>query len=262
VRTTKILAVDDSPVALHKYQLILSHYTVVTATNGLKALSELERHIQIDLILLDINMPLMNGLEFLRALRKEPKYQRIPVIVVSSEGRESDATRALSLGAQGYLTKPFPSRELLRLVAAHVRLPKLRAQPAPAPQRTEERLTQPTSGAKRVPCGEPCDIVGAGGAWHGLVWNLSSKGVYVVLAVPFKVGDALKLRFSLPGDSATIACEGRVAWVNLPAFGGGTGAAAPHLPAGCGLEFVELTEGDRMRIDALVSSRAGVVGRE
>jgi CheY-like chemotaxis protein/Tfp pilus assembly protein PilZ len=261
VRTTKILAVDDSPVALHKYQIILSHYTVVTATNGLKALAELERHIQVDLIILDINMPLMNGLEFLRALRKEPKYERIPVIVVSSEGRESDASRALGLGAQGYLTKPFPSRELQRMVAAHVRLPKLRAQPAPAPQRTEESLTQPTSGAKRIPCGEPCDIIGAGGTWHGLVWNLSVKGLYVVLAVPFKIGDTLKLQFSLPGDPAVITCAGKVAWINAPVHSGGSGAVAPHLPAGYGLEFDGLDEADRTRIDVLVRSRAAVVGR-
>ena len=116
MRTTKILAVDDSLVALHKYQLILSHYTVVTATNGLKALSELERHIQIDLILLDINMPVMNGLEFLQRVQKEPAYQGIPVIIISTEGKEEDTIRGLKMGAKGYVKKPFQASELHGLI--------------------------------------------------------------------------------------------------------------------------------------------------
>ena len=114
--TTKILAVDDANVALHKYKLILSHYSVVTASDGLEGLAELGRDPEIDLILLDINMPVMNGLEFLSRVQKEPAYQGIPVIIISTEGKEEDTIRGLKLGAKGYVKKPFQASELHGLI--------------------------------------------------------------------------------------------------------------------------------------------------
>jgi len=247
-----ILAVDDSPVALHKYKHILARYTLIPASNGIEALDALARHREVDLILLDLNMPQMNGFEFLQTLQTDPRYQRIPVLVISGEGREQEVSRALALGAKSYLTKPFPPRELPRLVAATIRLPTPRSKPA---VKLEERLTQPASGRRRIPCGEPCNIVVTDGQWHGLVWNLSVGGAYVVLSVPFRVGDAVRLHFSLPGDTRAIACDGRVAWVNPPSRAAGSGAVASHLPAGCGLEFGRIEASDRTRIDALVRSR-------
>jgi two-component system, chemotaxis family, chemotaxis protein CheY len=248
-----ILAVDDSKVALHKYRLILSRYTVIPASNGIEAIEALSRHPEVDLILLDLNMPRMNGFEFLQTLRKNPRHERIPVLVISSEGREQEVSRALALGAKSYLTKPFPPRDLPRLVAATIRVPTRRAKPAPARQR--ERLL-PASGRPRVSCGEPCDIVVTDRLWHGLLWNLSVGGAYLVVSVPFRVGDAVRLKFSLPGERASIACDGRIAWVNPPLRAAGSGSVATQLPAGCGLEFGRIDPGDRTRIDTLVRARA------
>jgi two-component system, chemotaxis family, chemotaxis protein CheY len=115
----RVLAVDDSTVTLQIYKLFVSRYkncALVTAMNGLEAFDKLKNEEGIDLVLLDINMPVMNGLEFLQRLQQEPAYQHIPVIIVSTEGKEADAIRGLKMGAKGYVKKPFHAAELAALV--------------------------------------------------------------------------------------------------------------------------------------------------
>jgi len=115
----KILVVDDSSVIQRIYQTYLSRYRstqVLLAPNGAEALDTLTLEPDIDLILLDVNMPVMNGLEFLVRLKHEPAHKDIPVIVVSTRGSEVDAQRCLDLGAQGYLKKPFGTPELYQAI--------------------------------------------------------------------------------------------------------------------------------------------------
>ena len=115
----KILAVDDSALIHQMYKLFLSRYKnckLVSAMNGLDALDKLAQEEGIDLILLDINMPVMNGLEFLQRIQKEPAYQPIPVIIISTEGKEEDTIRGLTMGAKGYVKKPFQASELHGLI--------------------------------------------------------------------------------------------------------------------------------------------------
>ena len=115
----KILAVDDSALIHQMYKLFLSRYKnckLVSAMNGLEALDKLGQEDGIDLILLDINMPVMNGLEFLQRVQKEPAYQAIPVIIISTEGKEEDTIRGLKMGAKGYVKKPFHASELHGLI--------------------------------------------------------------------------------------------------------------------------------------------------
>jgi two-component system chemotaxis response regulator CheY len=115
----KILAVDDSALIHQMYKLFLSRYKnckLISAMNGLEALDRLGQEDGIDLILLDINMPVMNGLEFLQRVQKEPAYQGIPVIIISTEGKEEDTIRGLKMGAKGYVKKPFQASELHGLI--------------------------------------------------------------------------------------------------------------------------------------------------
>jgi two-component system chemotaxis response regulator CheY len=115
----KILAVDDSALIHQMYKLFLSRYKsckLSSAMNGLEALDKLGQEEGIDLILLDINMPVMNGLEFLQRVQKEPAYQAIPVIIISTEGKEEDTIRGLKMGAKGYVKKPFQASELHGLI--------------------------------------------------------------------------------------------------------------------------------------------------
>ncbi len=115
----KILIVDDSQLIHSMYRLVLNRYSgcgIVDAMNGLEALDILSRENNFDLILLDINMPVMNGIQFMEKLKQENIYRQIPIIVVSTEGKEEDTLRALKLGAWGYIVKPFKPDMLYGLI--------------------------------------------------------------------------------------------------------------------------------------------------
>ncbi|HEX9729520.1 MAG TPA: response regulator [Gemmatimonadales bacterium] len=113
----KVLVVDDS-LLLHKmYDLALKAYRgcdvlPLFASDGHTGLSRLHEHTDISLILLDVNMPQMSGLEFLRHVRAEPAFRSIPVVLQSTEDSAGDIERGLEAGAQGYLTKPFTPAQL------------------------------------------------------------------------------------------------------------------------------------------------------
>src|SRR5436190_10663004 len=110
----KILAVDDSALIHQMYKLFLSRYKnckLISAMNGLEALDKLAQEEGIDLILLDINMPVMNGLEFLQRLQKESAHQAIPVIIISTHGKQEDTTRGLKIAANANPKKPTHTSE-------------------------------------------------------------------------------------------------------------------------------------------------------
>jgi two-component system chemotaxis response regulator CheY len=107
----RALIVDDSSVmrkiverSLRQAGLDLS--SVIEAGNGADALGLLDTH-PVDLILSDINMPVMDGLEFVRQIQTVEKLRGIPVVMITTEGSESNVVQALSLGAKGYIRKPF-----------------------------------------------------------------------------------------------------------------------------------------------------------
>ena len=85
------------------------------AVNGFEALKALPQQ-EIDIILTDINMPDINGLELLSFLKNHPEYCKIPVIIISTEKSETDRKRGLDLGAHHYLTKPFHPGDLQKLI--------------------------------------------------------------------------------------------------------------------------------------------------
>lgn len=115
----KVLVVDDSELIHNMYKLILRKYQgckLLKAMNGKEALEVLEVEDSPDLILLDVNMPIMNGVQFLETLKKTGMHAQIPIIVVSTEGKEEDVLKALNLGAKGYIVKPFKSVMLHELI--------------------------------------------------------------------------------------------------------------------------------------------------
>lgn len=110
----KILVVDDSALIHQMYRLVMNRYncTIADAMNGQEALDLLAVQKDIELILLDINMPVMNGLQFMEKASAIGIVSTIPVIIISTEGKEEDTIRGLKLGAKGYLKKPFHPAEL------------------------------------------------------------------------------------------------------------------------------------------------------
>jgi two-component system, chemotaxis family, chemotaxis protein CheY len=115
----KVLIVDDSELIHNMYRMMLKKYegcALTKAFNGREALDKLAIEDDFDLILLDINMPVMNGLQFLECLHSEKKYDHIPVVIISTEGKEDDTIKGLNLGAKGYIVKPFKSDSLHTLI--------------------------------------------------------------------------------------------------------------------------------------------------
>ena len=118
----KVLLVDDSGLSRKIQSKVLREVgvdSIVEAKNGLDALRRLEEiDYAVDLVLTDWNMPGMDGIQLIQELRKLPRAQRLPVIVVSSEGEGERIAQALSVGASSYVVKPFKKEILARKLIA------------------------------------------------------------------------------------------------------------------------------------------------
>lgn len=110
----KILVVDDNPdaIAIVRSALEARGYAVNTADRGCAALASVETDPP-DVILLDIMMPDMSGLEVLEKLKAAPSTAGIPVILVTAKTQDDDVISGYSVGAEYYITKPFTTRQLL-----------------------------------------------------------------------------------------------------------------------------------------------------
>jgi two-component system chemotaxis response regulator CheY len=115
----KVLVVEDSNVLQMYYAQIfaqLSGFKASFAKNGQQALDHIKQNGLPDVVVLDINMPVMDGLEFLSHFRGDNETPPAQVIIVTTEGREHDYKRGLEAGASAYLKKPFTPQMLTQLV--------------------------------------------------------------------------------------------------------------------------------------------------
>ena len=120
--THRVLVVDDEPdiTALVAYHLAKAGYRVSTAANGTDALKAATEQ-RPDVIVLDLMLPGLSGLDVLQALRKQEETRDVGVIMLTARREEADRIRGLSLGADDYLTKPFSPNELTLRIAAILR---------------------------------------------------------------------------------------------------------------------------------------------
>ena len=111
-----VLVVDDS-AAIRKiltrvlHQTGMAIQTIYEAGDGEEALAVMAQH-RIDLVLSDINMPKMDGLQLLASLKASPQWQRTPVVMITTEGGETKVAEAVRLGAAGYVRKPFTADQI------------------------------------------------------------------------------------------------------------------------------------------------------
>ena len=118
----KILITEDSPTMrslLISTIEAMEGYEMVEAGSGFEALRLLPRE-KVDLIITDINMPDINGLELISYVRNNPHYQNIPLFIISTESSEKDKEKGLALGANEYLTKPFNPVKLQELIRNYI----------------------------------------------------------------------------------------------------------------------------------------------
>lgn len=120
--TKKILVVDDEEDLreLVRYNLIRDGFKVVCSASGEDALKRIS-DVNFDLVLLDLMLPGIDGLEVAKTLKKDPRTDQIPLIMLTAKGEESDIVTGLELGADDYITKPFSPRVLSARVKAVLR---------------------------------------------------------------------------------------------------------------------------------------------
>lgn len=131
--SANILIVDDSETmrGMIKRTLAMSGLdvgTVFEASNGIEALARMAEH-PVSVVLLDINMPLMNGMKLLARMHDDPRVREIPVIIASTEGSEPRIQALLNAGARGYVRKPFRPEQLRDVLKSIVGLRDAAAQP-------------------------------------------------------------------------------------------------------------------------------------
>ena len=95
-------------------------FVVERIADGRKAAERIDAGPAVDLVLLDVMLPYTDGFELLERLRANPEWQKVPVIILTSRTREHDAVRALGLGADDYLTKPFSPAELIARIRRRI----------------------------------------------------------------------------------------------------------------------------------------------
>jgi DNA-binding response OmpR family regulator len=167
----KILVVDDEPVLVETiaYNLEQAGYTVTTASDGASAL-EAARCETPDLVILDIMLPEMDGLEVCRQLRRESNTSTTPILMLTAKGEEIDKVVGLEVGADDYVTKPFGRRELLARVRALLRR-------ADYPNHATQEASSEVPRASRELVAGPLRIDLAGRRVHcrGQQWELQPK---------------------------------------------------------------------------------------
>jgi two-component system chemotaxis response regulator CheY len=117
-RRLNVLVVEDSPPMRKMIVFALSRIRslqVNEADDGVDALRKLAT-LKYDLIITDINMPILDGLKLVKRLRADGAYMNVPIIIITTEGAAEDRQRALALGANAYITKPIQAPQVIKLV--------------------------------------------------------------------------------------------------------------------------------------------------
>jgi two-component system, chemotaxis family, chemotaxis protein CheY len=115
--TYKVLVVEDSPTMRQLIVFALKRirgFQIVEASDGVDGLKKISSD-KFDLILTDINMPIMDGLKLVSLVRSDPGYKDVPIVIITTEGAGEDRERALALGANDYITKPIQTAQIINV---------------------------------------------------------------------------------------------------------------------------------------------------
>ena len=154
---TRVLVVDDESDAIEliEYNLKGAGYQVFTAANGTKALEMARRH-QPDVIVLDLMLPEVDGIEVCKTLRRNPETTEIPILMLTAKADEIDRVIGLEVGADDYVTKPFSPRELVLRIKNILRRGRLVSDKQPSVIELKDLVIDPerhevTYRGKKVP---------------------------------------------------------------------------------------------------------------
>jgi len=124
-KATVLVADDNADMRRHLKNLLQHQFNVITTANGMEALNRLNEH-EVDIVVSDVMMPVMDGIQLLRALKEHPKTKNVPIILLSARAGEEARIEGYETGADDYLIKPFAAKELVARVASQVKLSKAR----------------------------------------------------------------------------------------------------------------------------------------
>ena len=220
MNTPKILLVDDTKLFLKLEQEYLKHLavTVLTAENGIEAL-EIARSQNPDLIFMDINMPVMDGVSCCAAIKADPGLRSIPVVMVTTKGMEDSIERCRNAGCDGFLTKPLDRTAFLETGKKFI----------PEMNRRERRI--------------PCNFkilfrINNQENMYGNCMDISTCGVFVAHGLDVRMDESVEVSLLVADHSdGLVEAMGRVAWIN-----GVSGKRKPTLPQGFGVEFVTMKD--------------------
>lgn len=215
--TPKILLVDDTRLflELEKNFLRLSPVHVMTASNGVEAL-EVARKERPSIIFMDLHMPLMDGATCCKAMKADPELRGIPVIMVTSAGKEEDLRQCMEAGCDDYLTKP---------VDRHLFLEKGR-----------KFLSGIDRRQVRVPCAATVNFRAHNLSFSGVSADISIGGIFVATDYDLEPKTPVELTFALPDSDCPLReIKGSVAWRN-----GLENPVKAGMPPGFGVEFTDL----------------------
>lgn len=215
----KILVLDDSPFMLTVIGDMLSalNYDVTTVDSGHLACQKAEAT-RYDMIIADMNMPVMNGIEFTKQVKTYPSCKFVPVVMLSSEQCKDKISEAKKAGVSTFLSKPLNEKQVKTIL--QVTLNKRRTPRIPFKLEVffgkNESLSLDT---------------------QSFTFNLSAGGLFLMTEHPFSVDENLTMKLTLPEENHPINCKGRVAWVNSKS----SPVRSDH-PTGVGVEFLSCKE--------------------
>jgi len=191
--TKKVLIVDDTPggLAFLRDIVVQSHYKIFEATTGRQAL-EIHRREKIDVIVMDLQMPGMDGEQVTRAIRAERKLRDVSILLVADGGRPGLRERCLTAGANDFIAKPFKNTELLTRLSPLLNVAT----------RKQTALLAHVDVTDNGPVVEP---------FVARVVNLSTSGLLFEADVPLAEGRIVCAKFFVPGAAAQITATGKVA---------------------------------------------------
>jgi len=207
-----ILVLDDSPFMLNMLSDLLNNlnYEATTVDNAKEAFEKVKES-QYDLIITDMNMPEMDGLQFTRLVRTCPGYRFLPIVMISSEKNDENISKAKKMGVSAFLSKPLKEAQVKTMLQIIL----------------NKRMTP------RIPV--QLEAFYGKGKNASYTFNVSLGGVFIETDYPSSPGEILELKLFLPEADHQIICQCRVAWVNSS-----LSPSKNDHPPGMGLEFLNL----------------------
>lgn len=197
----KVLVVDDSSILRDQLTGLLTQfgYTTLTAGNGREAMEVLERETDVDLAIVDIVMPVMDGRELIASLRASEDHRRLPILVLTAADNLELVTECLDAGADDFLIKPLNPRLMF--------------------QRVQGLVEKTPRAYNRVPCHVLAEVSPGGRVLSGVITEIGEGGLGVVLDEEVEKGDLVKVTFTLPGHTDSLILGAEVVFIQDQADG-------------------------------------------